>query len=43
MVKGIHGWKLTKNRNAPSVFVKSFPGATVEDMVSYSVSAIKVN
>ena len=41
MVKGIHGWKLSKARNAPSVSVKSFHGSTIEDMESYAVPTVR--
>ena len=41
VVKGIHGWKLSKARNAPSVSVKSFHEATIEDMESYAIPTVR--
>ena len=41
IVKGIHGWRLSRTRNAPLVTVKSFPAATTEDMESYCIPTIR--
>ena len=41
MVRGIHGWKISKARNAPSVSVKSCHGATIEDMESYAIQTVR--
>ena len=41
IVKGIHGWRLSRTRNAPLVTVKSFPAATTQDMDSYCLPTIR--
>ena len=41
IVKGIHGWRLSRTRNAPLVTVKSFPASTTEDMESYCIPTIR--
>ena len=41
MTKGLQGWKLSKART--SVSVKSFSGATLEDMESYAIPTMRAD